>query len=414
MNATYLPTSLGDDGVKIRRIETIVPREIMSGLMLVRITADDGTVGFGETYYAPETAACFIHEWMADRLLGADAGLIESHWRFFYERFANFGGYGVELRAISAIDLALWDLAGKRLGRPLYELFGGAVRSAVKVYNSCGNPLYGRSATGVLGWPGYGSLGRDEPLNDSYHSIHQPERLVEELLEEGFTALKMWPFDALAHATGGKLLARREWKEAIRPLERMREVAGDRLDIIVDGHGFFSIHAAVQLARALEPLEVLWIEDLLKMDNLAALAELRRHARSPIGVSEMLVRRAEFLEVIRTGAADVVIIDPTWAGGLSETLRIARMAEGYNLPVTMHDCTGPLTFLAGVHINASVPACCYQEAVRAHIRSFYEQLIEPNVVIRDGHVALPQAPGLGANLHDSLFEPGKHLYRCSE
>lgn len=410
----YLPTTLDDDFPKILRIETIVPSEIMSGLMLVRITTEDGLQGFGETYYAPETTATLIHEWIAHRLLGSDPRLIESHWRFLYERFANFGGFGVELRAISAIDLALWDLAGKRLGRPIYELFGGAVRSQIKVYNSCGNPLYGRNTSGSLIWPGYGSPGTDALLNDSYHSLHHPERLVEELLADGFTALKMWAFDALAHETGGKLLDRHQWTTALRPLLRMREVAGDRLDIIVDGHGFFSVHAALQLARALEPIEPLWLEDFLKLDNLAMLADLRRNTRSPIGVSEMLLRRAEFQQVIQAGAVDVVIIDPTWAGGLSETLRIARLAESSNLPVTTHDCTGPLTFFAGLHINASVPACCYQEVVRAHVRSFYDQLIDTNVSIQDGHVALPSAPGLGAALHAELFEPGRYAYRCSE
>lgn len=410
----YLPPLVQPTATRIRRIETIVPREIMTGLMLVRVTTEDGLEGFGESYYAPESTACLIHEWFGDRLLGADPALIESHWRFLYERCANFGGFGLELRALAAIDLALWDLAGKRVGRPIYELFGGAVRRRIKVYNSCGNPLYGRNLSGKLGWPGYGALGRDEPLNDSYHSIHDPQRLVEELLADGFTALKMWSMDSLAHATGGKLLTRQQVREAVRPIERMREVAGDRLDIIIDGHGFFSVHAAIRLAQALEPLEPLWLEDFLKLDNLAVLPELRRHTRCPVGVSEMLLRRAEFLQVLQSGACDVVIVDPTWAGGLSETLRIARAAESFNLPVTTHDCTGPLTFMAGLHINASVPGCCYQEAVRAHIRSFYDQLIAPQVVIREGHVDLPAGPGLGVTLHADLFQPGHHAYRAAD
>jgi L-alanine-DL-glutamate epimerase-like enolase superfamily enzyme len=102
------------------------------------------------------------------------------------------------------------------------------------------------------------------------------------------------------------------------------------------------------------------------------------------------------------------MVDPTWAGGISESVRLAHMAQAYNVPATMHDCTGPLTLFSGIHINAAVPGCCFQETVRAHIRTFYKNVIDTNVVIKDGHVELPVGPGLGTRLNPDLFKPGDH------
>src|SRR5215470_9498325 len=117
-------------GLKITALETIIPDDIMPGLMLLRIHTDAGVIGHGETYYVPQAVAAVIHDWMARRLLGADALAIESHWRFLYERSANFGVRGAEIRAISAIDLALWDILGQVCRQPIYRLLGGPVRSA--------------------------------------------------------------------------------------------------------------------------------------------------------------------------------------------------------------------------------------------------------------------------------------------
>jgi L-alanine-DL-glutamate epimerase-like enolase superfamily enzyme len=126
-----------------------------------------------------------------------------------------------------------------------------------------------------------------------------------------------------------------------------------------------------------------------------------------------LLSRADYAQVLERKAADFVMIDPTWVGGISESVRIAHMAQGYNIPSTMHDCTGPLTLLAGMHINAAVAGCCFQETVRAHIRSFYTQLIEPNVRIEGGYAHLPTGTGLGVRLNPDLFKPGDVGYRVS-
>lgn len=375
----------------------------MPGLVLLRIRTEDGLEGFGETYYGPGAVASLIHDWMADRLLGSDALAIESHWRFFYERFANFGVRGAELRAMSAVDLALWDILGKVCGQPIYRLLGGPVRSSVRVYNSCGNPSYGRTPDRRQGWPGYGTCGEPGPLQDSYNFFHRPAELVSELKEAGYGAMKIWCFDEAAHRDGGMTISNEFIAKAVKPLEKIREAHGDSFEFMVDGHGFFMLPAALRIAEALKPLKPLWLEDILKMDNIRTLADFRRQSGMPISASEMLLSRADYLEALILNAADYIMVDPTWVGGISETARIAHIAQGFNIPCTMHDCTGPLTLFAGIHVNAAVAGCCFQETVRAHIQTFYKDLIDELPVITEGAVALPQRPGLGVMLNPDLF-----------
>jgi len=403
-----------DASVKITKIETVNPNDLMGSLMLIRIHTDAGIVGHGETYYGPGATAALIHDWMSERLLGADAMAVESHWRFFYERFGNFGIGGAEMRAISAVDVALWDILGQVCNQPIYRLLGGPVRDQVPVYNSCGNPNYGRRPGGKPGWPGYGNLGEPGPLNDSYQLFHDPVGLAQELIEEGHSGMKVWCFDQAAHRSGGMRISLEDLNHAIKPLQKIREAVGDKLEIMIDGHGFFMLPAALRIAEALREIQPLWLEDILKMDNLETLADFRKQSRMPISASEMLLHRPHYQRVLETNAADFIMVDPTWAGGISETVRIAHLAQGYNIPTTMHDCTGPLTLFAGIHVNAAVAGCCYQESVRAHIRSFYKELIDELPVIENGHVALPTRPGLGVKLHDEVFSPDKHGYRISK
>ena len=144
------------------------------------------------------------------------------------------------------------------------------------------------------------------------------------------------------------------------------------------------------------------------------MADFRRQSRMPISVSEMLLSRADYNAVLMKQAADYVMIDPTWVGGISETARIANLAQTYNVPVSMHDCTGPLTLFAGLHVGAAVANCCYQEPVRAQIQTDYKELIDVNVEIDSGYVRLPQGPGMGVRLNPDLFTRKRAGYRISE
>jgi L-alanine-DL-glutamate epimerase-like enolase superfamily enzyme len=408
------PNPTGKPEVRVTAIETVIPDDFFPGLLLLRIHTDAGIIGHGESYYAPHAVAAMLHDWMARRLIGNDALAIESHWRFLYERCANFGVRGTELRAISAIDLALWDILGQFTKQPIYRLLGGPVRDQIPVYNSCGNPSYGPNPNGEQGWPGYGKLGEPGPLADSYNLFHDPVGLAEELLEAGYNAIKTWPFDGAAHRDGGMRISNAELDHAVAPLYEIRKKLGNKIEIMVDGHGFFMLPAALRIADAMRDVRPLWLEDVLKTDNLDTLADFRRQSQMPISVSEMLLSRADFAQVLNRNAADFVMIDPTWVGGISETTRMAHMAQAYNVPVTMHDCTGPLTLFSGLHVNAAVAGCCFQETVRAHIKTVYKYLIDREVNIVAGHIAIPTDPGLGVKLNPDLFDGSRKTYRKTE
>ena len=422
------PSPLPDAAVRITAIETTVPPSYGTHLMLIRIHTDAGIVGHGESFFLGHSIASVIHEYYAQRLVGADALAIESHWRFLYERMANIGVRGAELRALSAIDLALWDILGQVAKLPIYRLLGGPVRERIPVYNSCANPAYsvhshrneassksGSEATPKRsGWPGMGSVGQPGPLSDSYNYFHNPVELAQELIELGYRAMKVWPLDLPAIKYGPMYISDADLQQALAPWHKIREAVGMKIEVMIDGHGHFQLPAALRIADALRELRPLWLEDIVKLDNLDTLADFRRQSRMPISVSEMLLTAPDYLSALQERAADYVMIDPTWVGGISETMRIGRLAQACNVPVSMHDATGPLTLIAGLHALAALPNGLFQETVRAQIATTYKDLIDEPVLIREGHIALSCRPGLGVTLNPDLFRPDAPGYRISK
>ena len=405
---------------RITAIETSVPSTIMPNLILVRIHTDDGLIGCGETYYTPQAIEALVHDWMAERLLGAEATDIEAHWRFLYERCTAFGTPGAEMRALSAIDVALWDILGQACGQPVWKLLGGAVQPKVRIYNTCGGPGYGarkQSETAAPrhpGWPGYGDEGQPGPLQDNWSSIHAAGDLAEELVAEGITGMKVWPFDRYAHRSGGIYMSAADIEAGMRPLREIRERVGNQIEIMIEGHAFFTLPAALRLAEALQEIRPMWLEDVLRVDNVDTLADFRRQSGMPIAATEMLLGRSAYLSLLQAGAADYVMVDPTWAGGISETRRIIELAQAFNVPATMHDCTGPITLYAGLHCAIASQNVVLQETVRAHMRTFYERLIDRQPSIELGRLVAPTDPGLGTAFLPTLFQPGQNRFRRSE
>lgn len=405
---------------RITAIETAIPSGIMPNLILLRIHTEDGIIGCGETYYTPHAIEALIHDWMAERLLGAEATDIESHWRFLYERCSAFGAPGAEMRALSAIDVALWDILGQVCGQPVWRLLGGAAQERVRIYNTCGGPGYGAvkgdapEKPGHPGWPGYGDEGQSGPLQDNWSSIHAAGDLAEELIAEGITGMKVWPFDRYVHRHGALYLSPADIEEGMRPLREIRERVGNRIEIMIEGHAFFRLPTALRLAEALREIRPLWLEDMLPVDNVETLANFRRQSGMPIAATEMRLGRNAYIPLLQAQAADYLMVDPTWAGGISETRRIIDLAQAYQVPATMHDCTGPLTLFSGLHCAVASTNVVFQETVRAHIRTFYGRLIDRQPRIEEGRLLPPADPGLGTALLPGLFHPGRNHHRISK
>ena len=279
---------------------------------------------------------------------------------------ARFGAKGNEMRALSALDVGLWDILGQAAGLPVYQLLGGACRDRIKTYNTCAGPLYGRTLRA-----GYGITDAAGTLDDLVAFKTDAGELARDLLSEGITGMKIWPFDVFAQEKGGVGIEYRDLQAGLEPVRKIREAVGREMEIMIEGHGFWSLPAAVQIARALEEFEPAWVEDLIRADDPTALAALCQETSIPVLASEYLMTRWEYRRVLDVRGADIVMIDPVWCGGITEARKIATMADTYAVPVTMHDCTGPHSLFAGIHLSINAPNALYQETVRAYLRTFY-------------------------------------------
>ena len=397
--------------MKITRLETIYLPDYPS-ILFVAVHTDAGLTGYADTCYMPDAVAGFIHQFAAPMLVGHDPLAIELHWRRLYEVIAHIVGKGAELRALSALDVCLWDILGQAAGMPVWQVLGGAARDRIRTYNTCGGPNYGRAAKGSVGYGTDSNTGKYEDLTAF---MERPGELAQELLAEGFTGMKLWPFDYVAHypggtdnwrsfrgmfdpnirSLGGHDISAADLNRALEPFRQIRKAVGDKIEIMVEGHGLWSLPAALKIARALEEFKPAWLEDLMRADDIDALAELRRGTTCPILASEYLATRYEYKPLLEKQAADIVMIDPTWAGGITECKKVCAMAEAYKRPVAMHDCTGPLTLYAGIHLAINATNAIYQESVRAYMRVNYPDLVTELPTIENGHFLAPTKPGIG-------------------
>jgi len=376
--------------MRITRIETIRLYDTPY-VLYVRVHTDEGITGTGDTFMMAEALEGYIHGRSAPKLLGKDPLRIQHHWTSLYDNdAARFGGQGIEVRAISAIDVALWDILGQVTGQPVYQLLGGASRDRLPIYNTCGGPAYGRPPLEPHGRPGF--------LEDLHAWHTAPEELAEDLLSEGISAMKIWPFDDFGIANQGLSITPVELDAGLEPVRRIRAAVGSRMRIMIEGHGFWRLPAAIRIARALEQYDIEWLEDMLLAHDIGALAELKAATTIPILASEYLVTRHQFLPLLERRAADIVMLDPTWTGGITESHKIGSLVDTFGLPVTMHDCTGPFTLLAGVHLALAAPNATYQETVRAYIRTWYRDVVPHSVTIENGFILPPTEPGIGTSL----------------
>ena len=350
--------------------------------LFVEVRTDTGMSGWGEVTTTTPTANRAVVTMLrqAGTLLhGQDPSQIEAIWHRVFRSFTYLGTRGATSHAVSGIDIALWDLRGKVLGLPVYELLGGKLREDVLLY------------THPLG----GSLRQDDDL----------VREIRAIVESGHTALKIDPFP---HRSGQSPanddfldgnLAREAEREAIRLTSRVRQVAGDDVELLIDAHGRFNVPTAVRLCRALEDAaRIDWFEEPVPAESVDALAQVRERVRAPISVGERLHTRWEFAPVLQRKLADYVMPDVTWTGGITELRKVSALAETYYVPVSPHDAGGPLNVLAGAHVMLTVPNFYRLETSRYDL-SKYDELIDEPRAVRGGRLHVPTRPGLGVEVN---------------
>jgi len=381
---------------KIRLVRTLrVPER--ANLCWVEIETEDGLTGLGEAFRGAAAVEGQIHDLVAPYLLGQDSRQIERHHRWLMTPYVGFGASSAEIRAASAVDIALWDLMGQRLGVPVHEALGGLSRPKIRAYNTCAGYDYNsrqvrREVDGQENSAG--------PYDDQIAFMRAADELAHSLLEEGFTAMKIWPFDVHAAASGGQLINLDDLKKGMEPFERIRAAVGDKMEVMAELHSMWSMPAAARICNALAPIRPFWVEDpIAKMDDMLSLAELRRAAPGvPICASETLGGKVAFRDLLVHGATDVVMLDLTWCGGLTEARKIAAMAEAWARPVAPHDCTGPVTLVASLHFALHAATAIFQEVVRATLATWYRELVTELPVLEKGFVLPMAGPGLGTKL----------------
>ena len=342
----------------------------------VRIHTDEGITGLGETYPSVIAEKAVIHR-LAPLLIGRNPLEIDRLWADMFLAVSYAGWAGAEMRAISAIDIALWDLAGKKAGMPVYQMLGGASRESIRIYNTC---------------------------YDHIDFNTEPVLLAESLMESGVRAMKIWPFDRIALANGGQHISASEMRQGMAPLEQIRKRFGDEMDVAMEFHGYWNLPSAIRIAQALEPLEPMWLEEMLPQDNLAAYGELSGSTSLPLCVSERLMTRWGFRELIENRAARIIMPDVSWCGGLSEAKKIASMAETSYLPIAPHNCGGPVLHFASAHLAANVVNLFIMETVRRNYLEEHQGIVTAELHPLDGTLPLPPGPGLGIDLDPAILK----------
>ena len=384
--------------MKITAVETIRIAE-RPNLIWVQVHTDAGLVGLGETFFGAAAVEGHVHEYIAPRVIGRDPLEID-RLAADLVGYLGFRSSGAEMRGNSAFDIALWDIFGKSTGLPIAQLLGGFTRREIRTYNTCAGSDYIKRATGQSS-ANYG-LGARNDYDDLNGFLHHADELAHALLEDGITALKIWPFDLAAEATRGQYIALPDLKRALEPFEKIRAAVGDRMDIIVEFHSMWQLLPAMQIAKALTPYQTFWHEDPIRIDSLSSLKRYAEVSPAPISASETLATRWGFRDLLETGVAGVVMLDISWCGGLSEARKIAAMAEAWHLPVAPHDCTGPVVLAASTHLALNAPNALVQESVRAFYKTWYRDLVTALPEVKGGMITVPPGPGLGLELNPEL------------
>ena len=356
--------------MKIASIEQFFPR---SRMRLVRITTDNGLTGWGETTLEgkPQSTWAAVEE-LSEYLVGKDPLRIEHHWQHIY-RSAFFRGGNVLMSALSGIDQALWDIAGKHYGVPVHALLGGNVRNRIRVYAHWG-------------------------IHDlSEESLQASRERLDRLMKEGhYTAFKGGP--------GGKWRAHEPpavIDRFVKCAYTMREWVGPEVELCFDFHGKMTPALAIEVCNEIKGMRPLFVEEPVPQENVDALKLVSDHVPFPIATGERLLTRWGFREIFEKHAVALIQPDVSHVGGISELEKVANMAEVYYIHVMPHCAIGPVAFAACLQVDAAIPNFLVQEQIDF---SLGRGMLQEPWEVKDGYVELPTKPGLGIELDEQLLK----------
>lgn len=400
--------------MKITAVETL-RLEDHPNLLWVRVHTSDGISGLGETYFGAPASEADIHDRIAPIILGQDPSRIE-YLNMKMQPYVGFTGSGAEIRALAAVDVALWDLAGKRANLPLCDLLGGRTRDKIQVYNTCAGPNY-VSKTSAVRPDNFGTQNSDqnEILYDDLNAfMEHPEDLAASLLEMGISSMKIWPLDLAAGALDGVDISTEDLKKGIEPFEKIRKAHGDKMRLKAELHGIWSLNAAKKIAAALEPLDMDWIEDPVWMDRTHEVGELSAFTKAPLAGGETLASLGQFKSLIDDGNIATPIMDITWAGGVTAARKIAALAEARSRPIAFHDCSGPVTLAVSTHMALSLKNVREQEIARGFYYNWYQEFVDHLPEIENGMITVSDRPGLGLDLVSDVFDRKDVLHKITK
>jgi galactonate dehydratase len=364
------PTFDGErEPIKITKLETF---KVKPRFLFLKVHTDQGIIGLGEpiTEGRADTCAMAIKE-MEPYLLGKDARRIMHHWQAIY-RHSFYRGGPILTSALSGLEQALWDIKGKALGVPVYELLGGPTRDRIRVYAHARTPESIRNAK-----------------------------------KQGFTAFKT----GVKNSTQSGVIASQKFiEEATEAFAELKDAAGKDSDIGIDFHGAISPQNAALLIHSLEPYQPFFIEEPVNCQNVDVMASLAKETYLPIATGERIFTKWGFREILEKQAASILQPDLCHAGGIFEGRLIAGMAEAYYASIAPHNPLGPISLASGIQLAASIPNFLCQEQV-----TLGEGYLKEPFRVHEGHIAIPEGPGLGIDLdEDALKDKLGHEWRNRE
>ena len=360
--------------MKITHIGSVL---LESRWVLVKVKTDEGITGIGEAYHGAGVHQIVIDERLRGPLIGRDPRHVDRLFRDMMRSMSASGYYqGAVMSAISGIESALWDITGQATGVPIWQLLGGKFRDKIRIYNDC-------------------HAGDDE-TPEAY------VRVAKEVEAAGFTAIK-FDVDPLPDRRDryNRTISYDHIAHYVEIVSAVREALDSSTDLAIDAHWGYVPVDILKLAYAFEDLNLLWLEDPIPPENVEAMARVTASTRTPICTGENFYTRHGFRELIQSQAADIVSPDLAKAGGLLEGRRIADLADMYYINIAPHNIGSPIETVATCHVCAAVPNFLALE-FHHFTHPFWKDLILESPLIQDGHITVPDRPGLGVTLNEEV------------